>query len=64
MREARVGASVGASWGGETRRFLATLRGRLSVLLRLDNASRSREGVEEGTSCRVTLIVGAPERGS
>ena len=32
--------------------------------MRLDNASRSREGAEEGTSCAVTLIVGAPARGS
>ena len=46
--------------GGETRRRLATLRARESVLLRFGNASLSRwgEGGEEG-SCAVTMIVGA-----
>ena len=63
-RAARVRRARGASWGGETRRLLATLRARLSELLRLDNASRSRQGVEERVSCAVTLIVGAPARGS
>ena len=63
VREGRVEASVGASRGGETRRFLTFLLARTSALLRLHNASTSRELGGGNMPWAVTLMVGAPARG-
>ena len=53
-----------ASRSGATRLFFTALRAKDSSHLRFGDALVSRDVVEAGGPCAVTLIVGAPARGS